>query len=216
MIILHKIIIKIHREIYKHNIRKFNHNLDFTLIAQNCIGGVIYNDLGIAFKSPTINMFIEGENFVKLVENFRYYMSIPPKPLCEEFIDPINNAIRYPKIAIDDLEICCLHYESCKDAIASWNKRRNRVNFENVYVIANTWNLHGREDLVKRLQLNSPYKTIIFSTKECNYEGTIQLPGDFWELDERGIVRPNLTDNVPGGYNKYFENFFDFVTWLND
>lgn len=45
-------------------------NKEITLISQNCLGGVIYHDFGMPLNSPTINMFIEDENFVKLVEDF--------------------------------------------------------------------------------------------------------------------------------------------------
>ena len=31
------------------------HNKEFSLIAPNCIGGIIYHRLGVEFKSPTIN-----------------------------------------------------------------------------------------------------------------------------------------------------------------
>jgi len=55
----------------------------------------------------------------------------------------------------------------------------------------------------------------VFTTKECNCEGTIILPGNYWLLDNRGIVRPNITDNMPKGFHKYFETFFDYVSWLN-
>lgn len=206
---------KLIRKIYKKINRVKNRNKDFTLIAQNCIGGVIYSDLGLEFKSPTINMFIEDENFVKLVGNLEYYMSIPATPVTDCYIDPIANQIRYPKIAIGDIEICCLHYKNCDEAIAAWEKRRKRVNLNNVYVIGNSWNMHNNRHLVEELLKVTKYKTIVFTTEKYQYNECIQLPGDFWKLDERCVVRPNITDDVPGGYKKYFETFFDYVSWLN-
>ena len=41
--------------------RTKNKNKDFTLICQNCLGGVIYSFLDLPFMSPTINVFIEDE-----------------------------------------------------------------------------------------------------------------------------------------------------------
>lgn len=206
--------IKIFREIYKHNIRKNNKNTTCSIISQNFIGVVIYNNLGISFLSPTIKLFIEDKNFVKLVENLPHYMKLEPEPLTENYIAPIDKRIIYPKIIIGDIEVACLHYRTCNDAILAWNRKKKRVNFDNIYVIRNTWNLHNQIQLVRRLQ-NTNYKTIIFSTKECACEGTLQLTGDIWELDKRGIVRPNITDIIPGSYKKYFEEIFDYVSWLN-
>lgn len=195
--------------------RKKNKNKDFTLISQNCIGGVIYNNLGLEFKTPTINMFIEDENFVKLVENFEYYMSITPKAKCECFIEPKDNNIKYPKIAIDDIEICCLHYKSCAEAIEAWERRKKRINYDNIYVIGNSWNMHSNEELIKRLSQNRKYKTILFTTQKYPYENCIKLEGDFWKLDARGIVRPDIVAFEENGVYRYFERFFDYVDWLN-
>ena len=198
-------------------VKKFqiqNKNKDFTLIAQNCIGGVIYSDLNMEFRSPTINMFIEDENFVKLCENVAHYMRVEPEPITDRFVDPVDESIVYPKIKVDDIELCCLHYKDCEDAIRAWNRRRARVNLNNVYVIANTWNLHDRVDLIERLT-RLEYKTIIFSEKKYDYPQCLQLPGDFWKLDSRYIIRPNITDMIPNSNYKYFEKFFNFVKWLN-
>lgn len=205
---------RIIRKLIVTKFRLKNKNRDFTLIAQNCIGGVIYANLNLEFKSPTINMFIEDENFLKLCENFAYYMELKPEPLTDHYVDPIDESIVYPKIKIGDIEVCCLHYENCEAAIKAWNRRRKRVNLDNIYVIANTWNLHNRIDLIERLT-KLKYKTIIFSEKKYDYPQCFQLPGDFWKLDNRHILRPNITDNIPGSNYKYFEKFFDFVKWLN-
>lgn len=62
--------------------RRRNKNVNPTIISQNCIGGVIYSDLGLKFSSPTINMFIEDNDFVKLAENPRqYFYTQRPKPI---------------------------------------------------------------------------------------------------------------------------------------
>ena len=41
----------------KRRIRKLA-NPDFTIIASNCVGTIIYHDLGVPFLSPTINLTI--------------------------------------------------------------------------------------------------------------------------------------------------------------
>lgn len=50
-------------------------------------------------------------------------MSISAVPKSEKYVDPIDPNIVYPKIAVDDIEICCLHYHSCSDAIEAWERR---------------------------------------------------------------------------------------------
>ena len=202
-------------KIHKCVLRLRNRNKDFTLIAQNCIGGVIYADLGIQFLSPTINMFIEDENFVKLVENLEHYLSVKVEPLTDKFIDPIDNTIVYPKIKIDDIEICCLHYKDCQDAIDAWERRKKRVTLSNVFVIGNSWNMHGNKELIARI-CQSKYKSVVFSSVKMDYPNCIYLHDDFWKIDNRGIIRPNITDIKPNSHKKYYEDYFDIVNWINN
>lgn len=189
-------------------------NQDLTIIAQNCIGGVIYSDHHMAFRSPTVNMFIEGENFIKLVENLEYYLSLPAEPVNDCFVDLRDPVYRYPKIKIGDIELCCQHYANCAEAIEDWERRKQRVNFDRVFVIGNSWNLFENEELIRRL-CQSKYPTICFTFEHYDIPGCIQLKGNFWKKDHRNIVRPNLTDYIPDSRKRYYEDQFDIIKWLN-
>lgn len=209
-----RVLNKIVKEIrYKRYRRRLN-NPNVTIVSQNCLAGVIYKQLGIEFKSPTINGFFEDENFIKLAYDFSKYMEYDAEPLIDRYVDPIDSSIVYPKIKIHDIEFCALHYDSSEDAVSAWNRRKKRVCLDNICVIGNTWNLHNDKDLIKKL-VNCPHKTIVFSTIDLPYDNCLKLPGNIWKVDERGIVRPNITDDILGTSYKYFEKFFDYVEWLN-
>lgn len=210
MNVLSKVLYKIKRTI-NHCLIK---NKDVTLITQNCIGGVLYHEYGLNFQSPTINLFIEDESFVKFVENLEYYLSIPATAFTDCFIDPIDDNIRYPKIRIDDIEVCCLHYKSCQEAVQAWERRRARVKWDNIRVIANSWNLHENTELIKRV-CGTKYKTICLTYGNYDIPNCVQLKGNMWELDNRGIIRPNVTDFIPGTIYRYYEKQFDFRKWMN-
>lgn len=45
------------------NAARANKNADFTLIARDCVCGVLYHQLGLKFRSPTINLFFTPEDF---------------------------------------------------------------------------------------------------------------------------------------------------------
>ena len=40
----------------------------------------------------------------------------------EEYIDPIDSSIKYPKIRINGIEVCCLHCRDCEEAVKDWEK----------------------------------------------------------------------------------------------
>ena len=50
-------------------------NRDFTVLSHNCNGGVVLHDLGQQFKSPTINLFMKADDYLKFLENLEHYLN---------------------------------------------------------------------------------------------------------------------------------------------
>lgn len=42
--------------------RKRLKNTDFSLITNNCVGGIISHDMHLQFRSPTVNLFLTMRN----------------------------------------------------------------------------------------------------------------------------------------------------------
>lgn len=97
----------------------------YSIISQNCIGGVFYHDMEKQFLSPTINTFIKEPDFVKMVSNLEYYMNLDIKMHWGE---------RYPYGLLEDVRVDFMHYSSCSDALNSWNKRKARINYDKTIV----------------------------------------------------------------------------------
>ncbi len=51
-------------------------NKDFSIIASNCNGTFMYYDMRIRYLTPTVNLVIEMNDFVKLAENLEAYMAV--------------------------------------------------------------------------------------------------------------------------------------------
>lgn len=45
------------------------HNSNFTIISNNCVGGIMYHDLGERFNSPTVNLMFHISDFFTFLEN---------------------------------------------------------------------------------------------------------------------------------------------------
>lgn len=69
-------------------------NRDFTFLTNNYNGGFIYHDLGLQFTSPTINLYFIYDHFLRLLEDFDYYIE---QELVEcknpKFTEPNNSPI---------------------------------------------------------------------------------------------------------------------------
>lgn len=182
---------------------------------------MLYHILDKVFQSPTINMFIEDDNFVKLANNPMYYFNVPPVAVTDYYEDSIDSTIHYPIIAVGDVRLCCLHYKNCDEAAEAWRKRCTRIDYENIYVIANSWNLHGDVGLVKEL-FECKYPVVFFDYTDNSYGITKdnitirKLSNKKYSMDKRGIVRPDLTSASANKIQLNFEREFDFIDWINN
>lgn len=136
-----------------------------TFISQNCIGGVLYHDLGMQFLSPTINIFIPEPGFVKMVLNLQHYME-------QELV--IRWGEEYPIGTIDDVEIHFMHYSTCKEAKESWNKRKARINWDKIFVIGT--DRDGFDDSVYEQWKQITYSKILFTAHSKYTEDAVCYP----------------------------------------
>ncbi|WP_418667980.1 DUF1919 domain-containing protein [Allofournierella sp.] len=61
-------------------------NHSFTIIASDCVGGMIYHDLKECFNSPTINMFFSATDYLKFISAPQAYLDL----LMQEVKDEIH------------------------------------------------------------------------------------------------------------------------------
>ena len=124
--------IKKYNPVYKHVQKKRRNvltNKNFTILCSNCIGGIIYHELGLKFLSPTINCRMDSPDFIKFILNIKYYLE------CKlEFIETDN---AFPVAKLDDIKIYFVHYLTEQEAEKKWNERKKRINWENVFILTN-------------------------------------------------------------------------------
>lgn len=163
--IISKIKNKVKNYIWKINHKRINienqkrlQDKNITIISMNCTGGILSHDLGLQFKSPTVNLFFRAEDFIKFCEDLEYYLSI------DEFVECTDPKIigkrTYPIVYLGDLVLFLVHYHSVKEAQVKWNKRKKRVNWNNI-VIINTDREGMTEELKNRFE-ELPYRKVMF------------------------------------------------------
>lgn len=87
-----------YRRIFRFVLATYNRlrlrNKDFSVISRDCVGGVLLHELGVRFDSPTVNLYLTSENFVKFCKYLKFYLS---EELIEDTasgIDGINSAVK--------------------------------------------------------------------------------------------------------------------------
>ncbi len=157
----------INRKQINKKLRQKIKNNNCSIISSNCIGGMIYHDLGFKFLSPTINMYFNTEDFAKLVSNIEKYMNIYPELIKN---DP------FPVLLLEDIKLFCLHYKTYMEAIQAWERRKERINYDNIFVIATDRDCNNKEDL--KIIDKADYDKVIFvSDKNHKLNNGIYVQG---------------------------------------
>ena len=191
-------------------------NKDFSIICQNCIGGVIYNRLGLPFLSPTINLWMEEKDFYRFASNLKHYLSQELRFV--KGIDPT------PTAWCDDIMIHFNHYQTEQEAAEKWYERCKRVNYDNLFfVCSDRWSvskdLQPSEEDIRSLANVDARGRCVFAVKD--YEGLDYIYHSRKDPDD-DCVFPFMLDYVSKKMvEKYhlplwkWEFKFDYVKWLN-
>ncbi len=147
---------------YQKKIRAKINNEDFTIISNNCFAGSIYQDLGLEYRSPTVGLFFYSDCYMKFVDNIKYYMELELDFISKSKYH--DNKLSYPVGILDDVEIHFLHYTTEKKAKEKWDKRKARINYDNIFYIFSDRDGFNDENYEDFLRFNA--KKILFSANE--------------------------------------------------
>lgn len=142
--------------------KKLLKNNNFSVISQNCIGGVIYNDFGMQFLSPTVNLYFKANDFVKFVRNLKYYIDMDIKIVWDE---------EYPIGVLDDIYVHFMHYSTCSEAREAWERRKRRINYDKILIIST--DMEGFDDNTFNEWKKINYPKILLSSKYRNVDNCI-------------------------------------------
>lgn len=107
-----------------------------TIITNNCWGGVTYHALKLPFCSPFINMFIEDEDYLRLVGSMKQYM-VEELRFCKSEYNSVDK-FEYPVFLLGDVKLHMNHYRDRVDAMRKWEERKDRMNWSNLFVMMYT------------------------------------------------------------------------------
>lgn len=188
------------RNIFASNRKKQLNNSDFTIISNNCWGGIAYEYYGIPKLSPTVGTYFFADDYIKFITNLQYYLS---KPII--FITAEESKYRdtlyergekdIPIGVLGDVEIVFLHYKSIDIARDKWNRRIRRVNYNNLVAKFSRMNSCNDEHLKIFDQIDIKKKFMFVNNNDKKYNCAIYYPG--FEENEQ-------IENDTFYWNKYF------------
>ncbi len=197
------IVKEILRKPYRLHLRRKLKARNFTLIASNCLGGVLYHDLGEKFLSPTINMTVKP--FLPFLQELKGYIQCDTPP-CFQMYHEVQG---YPVLKLGDITLNGVHYKTPEAMIADWEKRKARINWDNIFIITTDEYIRTEEELEQFAQL--PWPKVLYTSKpRRKYDFEVYVPG----YEDRECVGDILRYHGITGARQ-FEYYFDCVSWLN-
>lgn len=166
---------------------------EISIISNNCWGGIICNTLSLECRSPFKNMFLRNEEYLKVISNLEEYMMADP--IFVRYEEEIHSHINYPVIRINDIEIHCNHYIDYKVAIDDWNRRKEKINYKNLFFEMYT----VEKNVAKKfLELTKDKKSVCFVPWKSNDKKAITLPLFSENIEFYESVNVNATINTNG------------------
>lgn len=194
---------RIEWRIYKEVKKKKLKNTTPTIISSNCNGEYWCYDMGLRFLSPTINLSFDMNDYVKMLENLHWYMEQSITPYQDDRFD-------YPCGMLGDIEIRFNHYNTFEEAVAKWEERKKRINWENLFVIGIDGDNCSYETMQRFDRLPYQNKVIFTHIPYPEIASSYYIPG-FEKDDGVGVL---LYFKKQILVRRYLDDF-DYVSFLN-
>lgn len=217
---------KVLRKLLAKRERKNLHHTDFTIISNNCWGGMVYESYDLPKATPTVGLFFMAKDYIKFLSDLKGYTKARLR-----FIEPSQSRWKnslvikedkrfgqYPigelTNGIDSIEIFFLHYHTKREAKEKWERRCQRINWDKLIVKFNDQNECTEVDIDYYAKL--PYANKLFFTcKEWPKQNEYKYLMDGYCL----INQWPRKDSIMASYEPYgktsYINITRFINNLN-
>ena len=175
-----------------------------TILSNDCSAARFYEFLGLENISPTYNVFLNYEDFLKMCLNPLHYFDKPLENMhyVRFFVSPPNSAPHDGSLAFycDDIEIIFVHYKNPDIVKELWNYNRTHINPNRfMYLLARRLGGISQDNLEKFFQLEGNKLILSPSLYELS------------KLKNCGALEWDMIYAL----DRVIENSFDLVGWFN-
>ena len=161
-------------------------NKDFSILANNCWGGIVSRDRHLPYNSPTAGTYIFSKDYLRFLSDIHGYLEtemekvpVQKSKYAEKLI-----ALHGPEVVVGrlgDVEIVMLHYPTFAEAKEKWERRAKRIRWDNLLVKYSDQNEFEPEDFEVFRRL--PFANKLFLTTNPDYKSdfTVVIPDQWHE-----------------------------------
>lgn len=181
-------------------------NTSFTIISNNCWGGIVYEYYDVIKQSPTVGLFFMAEDYIKFCANLKYYINKkltfidPYQSKYYEHLKDLNAFGNYPIGVLDDIEIMFLHYHTQEEAMEKWERRCKRIKWNKLIFKFNDQN--GCTETDARAFLDLPIENKLYFTIHEDWQ--LGNYSNCYIIKQHTKDRSITASHEPYGKNRYF------------
>lgn len=174
-----------------------------SIIANDCLGGLVYHYLNLEFSSPFINCRVDADDFLLLVNNLEEYMK---QPLLLKHEGDIHQCpVGTLTYLHNSICIHFIHAYSFDEAKRDFERRRDRINWGNVFICSDVSGKKYAEGFAKL-----PYRKKNFTGEDFGTEDSVVLLGYKCEYDNRQKGASQSRE-----FWSYIHNLNNFIKEIN-
>lgn len=168
-----------------------------TIISNNCTGGAVLHELGMEFRTPTINLQILPEDYTRFCVNLREYMAeelyladiVGRYERNEKLTKMFGGIPDMPMGTIGDILVCFQHYATFDEAKAKWDERKAKIDYDHIGYIFHARGEEYKAEAAAFLALDLSNKLCI--TQDFEIPGSVRMDGEGFEAvnDKLRIVQ---------------------------
>lgn len=103
-----------------------------SIFSLHCFGGLISHTLGLPFRSPFVNLYLNEKEFIRFLREPHSYLEKDLVFKAKAFNRPNN--YYFPVFTMGDVNLFMNHYPDFDAAVVKWNERKQRINWYNLFV----------------------------------------------------------------------------------
>ena len=149
-----------------------------SIFASNCIGGFFSNTLGLPFRSPFVNLWLPSDDFFKFMREPRSYLEKSLTYKGKTFDS--RKTFEFPVAMLGDITLYMMHYKTFEESVEAWEKRKQRINWDNLLVMM----------LTSDKKILEQFDALPYTKKICFVAFKSELPSAWY-------IEPRLTEQLP-------------------
>lgn len=178
---------------------------DFTLVANDCFGGAVYQRMGVTYRTPFVGLMMMAPDFLTLAENLEEAVAAPLTFRTSSRHANVRERHGHrPGFPVGylggEIELLFVHYASEAGARSTWERRRERMAFDDVLLKFDGSKDLADEDSRERFEALPYGRKLMLVRDDDRHPAGVAVPG--WVEDGHRVLRPLL-------------QVFDIVDWIN-